>query len=275
MPAFFAEVGLPYWIDLTTSDPDKSAEFYAKVLGWEVAQEDGAYRLGRVKGLPVGGFIPQPDGASAPDTWVTYFMAADIEADCTRAAELGGRVLVAPQAVAQGRMALLADVTGALFGLIEPAGAEKFVAAGEPGLPVWHELTVTSQFTAALDFYGELFNWEIRAMAADDQGGDSVGEEFEYALAEEEGAPFVGFFNARGHFPTPVPSFWQTYLGVRDIDAAVASAQECGGEVVRAPWDSPFGRMCVLADVTGATITLTEVADAPEDDPRESDDLLG
>ena len=33
MPAFEAEVGMPYWIDLTTSDPRKSAYFYEQVLG--------------------------------------------------------------------------------------------------------------------------------------------------------------------------------------------------------------------------------------------------
>ena len=32
MPAFEAEVGMPYWIDLTTSDPRKSAHFYEEML---------------------------------------------------------------------------------------------------------------------------------------------------------------------------------------------------------------------------------------------------
>ncbi len=33
MPAFEAEVGMPYWIDLTTSEPRKSVNFYEQVLG--------------------------------------------------------------------------------------------------------------------------------------------------------------------------------------------------------------------------------------------------
>ena len=82
-------------------------------------------------------------------------------------------------------------------------------------------------------------------------------------------------WNAEGQFPPQVPSFWQTYLGVRDIDAAAKKVVELGGEVIREPWDSPFGRMCLLADSTGATITLTEVEDAPEEEPTESDDVLG
>ena len=37
MPAFLAEAGMPYWVDLMTSDAEKSAAFYAEVLGWELS----------------------------------------------------------------------------------------------------------------------------------------------------------------------------------------------------------------------------------------------
>ncbi|MFH0412606.1 VOC family protein [Corynebacterium sp. L4756] len=263
MPAFMSEVGMPYWIDLTTSDAEKSAEFYRKVLDWEVTAETDEYRIGRMQGLPIGGFIPQPADSTMPDTWVTYFRAGNLEKECQRAEELGGKVLSGPQQVELGQMALLTDAAGALFGLIEPANTEQFVAAGEPGLPVWHELTATKGFTESLDFYGELFNWEIH----------KAGEE--YATAEEEGAAFAGIWNAKDKFPPQVGGFWQTYLGVRNMDEAIKAAVECGGEVIREPWLSTFGLMALVADSTGATITLTEVEDAPEQDPTEGDDLLG
>ncbi|QPK79243.1 VOC family protein [Corynebacterium lizhenjunii] len=266
MPAFEAEVGLPYWIDLTTSDPRKSAHFYAEVLGWEVTPATDEYRMARTQGLPIAGMIPQPEHATMPDTWVTYFLSRDIDTDLARVAELGGRVLVEPQPVELGHMALAVDPAGGMFGLIEPAGAQHFVAGGEPGTAVWHELTATTAFQPALDFYGELFNWEIHTQSNDGQ--------LVYATAEAEGAPFAGFWNAAGQFPPQVPSFWQTYLGVRDVAQAAATAVEIGGEVIREPFDSPFGRMVILADSTGATLTLTEVEDAPEEEPREADDLL-
>lgn len=270
MPAFEAEVGMPYWIDLTTSDPRKSAHFYEQVLGWEISaesQEENPYQMARLQGLPIAGLIPQPEEAPMPDTWVTYFLSKDIDGDCQRTENLGGRILAVPQPVQLGHMALLADAAGGMFGLIQPSGPEHFVAGGEPGTPVWHELTATTRFQHAMDFYGELFNWEIRAMESED-------ENFIYATAEEDGAPFAGLWNAEGQFPPQVPSFWQTYLGVRDIDEAAKKAVELGGEIIREPWDSPFGRMCLLADSTGATVTLTEVEDAPEDEPTESDDVL-
>ena len=272
MPAFMSEVGMPYWIDLTTSNPEKSAKFYREVLGWEVTAETDEYRIGRMQGLPIGGFIPQPAASTMPDTWVTYFPAGNFEKECQRAEELGGRVLSGPEQVELGQMALLSDVTGALFGLIEPKNSEQFVAAGEPGLPVWHEMTATKDFAQALDFYGELLNWEIRTQSTT---GSEKPEDADYATAEEEGAPFAGLWNAQGKFPPQVGGFWQTYLGVRNMEQAIKSAIECGGEVIREPWLSTFGLMALVADATGATITLTEVEDAPEDDVTESDDILG
>ena len=59
------------------------------------------------------------------------------------------------------------------------------------------------------------------------------------------------------------------------MEQAIKSAIECGGEVIREPWLSTFGLMALVADATGATITLTEVEGAPEDDVTESDDILG
>ncbi|GAB2503177.1 27 kDa antigen Cfp30B [Corynebacterium atrinae] len=265
MPAFEAIGGMPYWIDLTTSDVRKSAAFYSEILGWEISGED--YRVARVQGLPVAGFIPQPaDGAPMPDTWITYFLADNLEEQITQVVDLGGRVLAEPTEVQLGRMAVLVDAAGALFGLIEPAGEDSFVAAGEPGTPVWHELTATTGFNQAIDFYHGLFDWELVSM--------EVGEDFTYSTAMLDGAAFAGIWKAEGNFPPQVPSFWQTYLGVLDLDAVVAKVPELGGEVIREPWDSEFGRMCLVSDSTGATLTLCEV-DEPMEEGRESDPLEG
>ena len=230
MPAFEAEVGMPYWITLASSDVKASEKFYSAVLGWEF--EEG---IARLQGLPIAEIVP------GQDTWATYFLSRDLEADCARVEQLGGKILAlgAP-------LALVLDNSGAMFGLVQPE-LDRFVAGGEPGTPVWHELAVSENLRSAVDFYGELFDWEIR------------GDE-DYALAEEEGAAFAGFWKAEG-----LPSFWQTYLGVRDVDQAAKATVDNGGEVIREPYESPFGRLCLIADSTGATLTLCEVEDAPDE----------
>ncbi|MGV0342239.1 VOC family protein [Corynebacterium mastitidis] len=263
MPAFHAEPGMPYWIDLNTSDPRRSEHFYGELLGWEFEEVgDRGQRVAKRQGLPVAGLLPQPEDAALPDTWVTSFLARDLDAQVGDVEKHGGRVLGEPQPAQVGRLAVLADASGALLGLVEPRPGEAFVAAGEPGTPVWHELTATARYAQAVEFYRGLLGWTV-----DSQDG--------YATALADSAAFAGIVDAQGQFPPQVPSFWQSYLGIEDIDAGVRRVPELGGEVIRAPWDSPFGRLAIVADSTGATVTLCEVEPYTEPDIREGDDIFG
>ena len=38
-----APLGAPCWVDLTTSDTDRSRRFYAELLGWELTSESAAH----------------------------------------------------------------------------------------------------------------------------------------------------------------------------------------------------------------------------------------
>ena len=166
MPAFMAEGGMPYWIDLITSDVRRAAHFYNQLLDWEFEETAPGYRLARVQGLPVAAIVEKPSEEQLPDTWVTHFLADNLDAEVEKASELGARVLTEPSEISFGRMAVLVDPSGALFGLIEPASEEAFIAAGEPGTPVWHELTCTAAYDAACKFYRGLFGWTTHEMDA-------------------------------------------------------------------------------------------------------------
>lgn len=257
MPAFEAREGMPYWIDLLTSETRKSAYFYSRILGWDV--EEGEYRIARLQSMPVAGMVPQDD---MPDAWVTYFLSADIEQAAQRVGELGGRVLAQPQRVSLGTMALCADSAGGWFGLYQPEGEDSFVAAGEPGTPVWHEYTCTGDVDKLARFYGELFDWDI----VENDG---------YLLAMQDGAAFAGIWDAREQIPADVPSFWRSYLGVANIAETRSRIEEFGGEVLRGPENSPFGLLLTAADSTGAVVTLCEV-DEPVDEESldEGDSIL-
>lgn len=243
MPAFEAKPGMPYWQDLASEQPMKAAHFYTQLLGWEVTGE--SYRVARMEGLPVAGFLQQPY-----DMWVTYFLGYPGEA----IERLGGNVLGTAE-VSLGEMTVCQDPAGALFGLIDPAGEDQFVAAGEPGVPVWHEYVAPS--LSAIDFYGELFDWEIR-------------EEDGYYLALEEGAAFLGMRLAEG---APAGA-WQTYLGVEDLEWATRKVVELGGQVVAGPAMSPFGPLAVIEDATGAGVFLCEVEKPVFEEINEADSVL-
>lgn len=260
MPAFHARAGMPYWIDLNTPDPHRAAAFYQELLGWSVAEEQAGsgYLIARKAGLPVAGLLAATGGAT---TWVTYFLVDHLARAAQRVADLGGRVLTEPTAAQLGDMQVVADPAGALCGLVEPRGEEAFVAAGEPGCPVWHELSTTSGFDACVLFYEELFGWQAAVIGGDDTDIPA------YATLIADSAPFAGLRDARGQFPPGTPGFWQTFLGVASVDAAAARVAELGGEVILGPVDAEFGRLLVVCDPTGATVTLCEVAEYTDPDP--------
>jgi hypothetical protein len=54
------------------------------------------------------------------------------------------------------------------------------------------------------------------------------------------------------------PAHWLVYFGVADTPAAVAAAEHGGGSVLIPMMDSPFGRLAVLTDPTGATFSVIE-----------------
>lgn len=263
MPAFEARHGMPIWVELSTSDIRKSSHFYSQIMGWELSDGD-SYRIARSQGLPVAGFVAQDEG-SMPDAWITYFYTENLENTVIRVAELGGRVVVEPTEVTRGTIAICVDTAGALFGLLTTE--EIFVAGGEPGTCAWYELTATTNYERAVEFYEELFGWMTSGMTNDDGT-------FNYTTALEDGAHFAGIWDATDQFPPQVPSFWQTYLGVLSVDEATAKVADLGGTVIREPWDSDFGRMALIADSTGATLTLAEVPE-PIEEGREEDPLEG
>jgi predicted enzyme related to lactoylglutathione lyase len=46
------------------------------------------------------------------------------------------------------------------------------------------------------------------------------------------------------------------YFAVEDTDAAVAKMTSLGGATIRPPWDTPYGRMAVVADDHGAVFSV-------------------
>lgn len=244
MPAFEARPGMPYWQDLATTDPQKAGYFYAKLFGWELGQ--GSYRIARKEGLPVAGLLAEKNPVS---TWVTYFRGTP-----ERVEKLGGRVFGSDDAP-MGRMTLCQDPAGALFGLMEPAGEDSFVAAGEPGVPVWFEYVAPHQ--EAVDFYAELLDWE-------------VGRDGDYFTALVDGAPFLGLAIA----DDAPGGMWRTYFGVADIESAARSVRELGGLLIDGPVSSPFGPLAVAEDPAGAGFFLCEVPEPAPEDVDEAESLL-
>jgi predicted enzyme related to lactoylglutathione lyase len=66
--------------------------------------------------------MPEMVPAEVPSYWMPYFGASDPDAQATKAAELGGTVLVPGQDFPGGRFAVVQDPNGATFGLLAMKG---------------------------------------------------------------------------------------------------------------------------------------------------------
>ncbi|WP_028281214.1 VOC family protein [Arthrobacter sp. H5] len=118
------EAGAPVWHELMTRDFAASLNFYRQVFGWETETQSNTDEFrytNQVHGgqpqagvMDASGFLPE----GVPSHWSVYFGVEDTEAATARVGELGGTVLSEPEDSPYGRMAAVADPTGAAFKII-------------------------------------------------------------------------------------------------------------------------------------------------------------
>jgi predicted enzyme related to lactoylglutathione lyase len=249
-----APSGAPCWIDLFSSDPDRAAEFYGRIFGWSAEQtppEYGGYVNFTKNGVMIAGMMRNDGSAGQPDAWTTYLSTPDAKATSEAAAAAGGQVHLEPMQVMHlGTMGMVADPGGAAVGLWQPGEHKGYGLVGEAGAPVWHELH-TRRYQEVLDFYRTVFGWETSTM------GDT--DDFRYTQMVVDGTGYAGVMDGSAFLPEGVPSTWQVYIGVEDVDAALQLAGELGGTVLEPALDTPYGRLAKIADPTGATIKLSSL----------------
>jgi predicted enzyme related to lactoylglutathione lyase len=244
-------LGTPCWVELLTSDPERSQAFYGRLFGWTVedpGSDYGGYKNFRLKGERVAGCMRNDGQGGVPDLWSTYLAVADAEATVASAAGHGGQVMVPPMDVmALGRMAVVADAGGAVIGIWQPGEHRGFAYVGEPGAPNWFELH-TRDYDASLDFYRDVFGWQTRTE------GDTP--EFRYTTVVVGEEQYAGVMDASGFLPEGVPGGWSVYFGTDDCDHTLSEVVSLGGEVVMKAEDTPYGRLATAADPTGAVFRL-------------------
>src|SRR5690349_2819557 len=112
------------WIDLMTSDTEGARRFYASLFDWsfEVGPpESGPYTICFRGGKRVAGIGPKPPGAPMPSAWTPYLATEDLDATLARIKSAGGNVAMGPMDVfEEGRMAIVSEPTGGVFGLWQP-----------------------------------------------------------------------------------------------------------------------------------------------------------
>lgn len=109
------------------------------------------------------------------------------------------------------------------------------------GTPIWYEYHAADADRAQA-FYERLFGWQVAP------SGDVAG--MDYRIVSTAGGEGVAGLMPRPH-PDATPG-WLFYVGVDDVDTAIATAQDAGGTVLMPPVDMDgVGRMALLADPEG------------------------
>ncbi|AVH22765.1 VOC family protein [Nocardia cyriacigeorgica] len=253
--------GDPCWVDVYSSDPDRTIAFYGELFGWTAERDDdfGGYITFRSGGKAVGGGMGRmPDDPDSPDQWTVYLAVEDAEATAKAAVAHGGQVVVAPMAVGDlGSMAILGDSAGAGVGIWQAGTFGGFETAGlveggqwrdHHGAPSWFELT-TGDFTGSVEFYRAVFGW-------DDLFPISDTPEFRYSTLHSTSPMLGGVMDGSTFLPPGSPGGWSVYFGADDVDATVAKAVRLGATVTAPAEDTPYGRLATLVDPNGARFSL-------------------
>lgn len=243
--------GTPCWVDLTTPDVEGAIAFYGALHGWTAreAAPGGRHWFFERDGAVVAGLGElgeEQRAAGVPAAWTMYVNVVDAEQSAARAEALGGRtVMPATTAAGAGSFAAVADPQGGVTLLWQPAGLVGAEVVNEVGAWCWNDLQ-TGDPEAAGPFYESLFGWTV----TDVPGAGGV-----YRSVAHEGRGIAGIMRAARPIQQP---YWTVYIGVEDVDAALARSADAGGRTMVEPMAVPSGRFAVGLDPQGAVFCVLE-----------------
>jgi len=243
--------GTPSWVDLTTPDLEGALRFYGGVFGWEfedAGEEAGHYHQALVRGKRVAGLGPAQSGGPPLAYWTTYLSGTDVDAHAAAIGEAGGTVMFGPMEVTgQGRMLIAVDPEGALFGIWEPQAHKGAQLVNENAALTWNQLA-SRNLDGAARFLGSVFPYAFEALPE---------MPFDAYRVFKVGDRVVGGMIAMpDQVPADAPPHWLTYFWLDDVDAGAERVRELGGEVLRGPEDSPYGRSATLRDPQGGVFAV-------------------
>lgn len=250
-------LGRLLWYELMTSDLAAAERFYTSVVGWTVTPFEGLpmpYSMWtKANGTPIAGAMTLPDELKAigvPPHWMLYVGVPNLEDAVAHAERLGGEA-VSPviDVPTIGRMRTMRDPQGAAFSIYEPiTPPETPDAPPELGDTSWIEL-MTTDSTAAEQFYTTLFGW--RATESFDMGPMGVYRMFGRHLGS------LGGMMTKTSEMAHIPSNWGLYFLVPEINEARDRVTANGGTVINGPMEVPGGDWVVnCLDPQGAAFSL-------------------
>lgn len=214
------------WTDLMTPEPEQARTFYSGLFGWDAKDMQTPtgppYTMFLLHGQVVAGLGSQPPRlreAGIPPAWTSYINVENLERTIGRGIKSGGTVIVEPMGVSpEGRMAMIADPSGAVVGLWQPEEHQGVDLRDAPG--------DTGYLVATLE--------------------SKEGSEKSVA----------GAMSMPPAVPPQVSSSCSVYFEVADCDASTWLATELGGQTLVPPMEVGDMRFSGITDPSGAMFML-------------------
>jgi len=237
------------WIDLVTPDLEAAKTFYEQLFGWkyfDTGEDFGHYHFALAQGRNAAGLNQLQPDSQTPSAWTPYLASDDAAADVARVKALGGQVYLEPMTVDDsGVMAICADPTGAVFGLWQAINHVGASVEAEHGGIAWSEVA-THDAATACDFYGKLFD------------ATALRQSEEYSIMQRGEEMLFGVMQMAEEWGD-MPPHWMGYFAIDNTDAAVERVLSGGGKVTAPPFDTPYGRIAVIADPYGAAFGIVQL----------------
>ena len=198
--------------------------------------------------------IGWPPPAGMPPGWISYVWVGNVDGVVASVVKAGGSLLVEPfGGVDGGRIAIVADRSGAALGVWTPGARRGAQRVNEPGAYAMSFLR-TPDLEAARVFYGAVFGWRTEAF-----GSMLLWRLAGYVggLPEQPVSREVVAVMARAG--EGEAAHWRADFWIADADVAAARATQLGGSVLAGPEDAGPFREAVLADPAGATFSVSQL----------------
>ncbi len=231
-----------------TNDLEEARQFCGGLFDWSFdigPEQMGSYTMCRSHGRNAAGMGKMPADAPFPPSWNVYFSVESVDDTLAKIKEAGGQLIVEPMDIPlAGRMAFCVDPTGAAFGLWQPREHKGAAVVDEPGSMTWCEVNTRSGENAR-DFYATVFGLDPHKM-----------EGMDYWTLHTGDKTAAGVMQMDARWPAEVPPHWMAYFAVVDADTSANKVIELGGTVKVPPFDTPYGRICVVSDPSGAVFSI-------------------
>ncbi len=119
------DIGKIGWFDLTVEDAPAIRDFYSKVVGWKPEDvsmgEYNDFNMTMPESGDAAAGICHARGGNAelPPQWLIYITVADVDESAAACRDNGGKVLVGPKSMGDGKFAVIEDPNGSVAALYQ------------------------------------------------------------------------------------------------------------------------------------------------------------